>query len=77
MVRMIMKHTTTLGIREYRCSRYVMKREVEEEETVVGVITRKRASGYGTIKEKYEYEDLAKLAKEKGISLFELKKRLK
>ncbi len=77
MVRMIMKHTTTLGIREYRCSRYVMKREVEEEETVVGVITRKRASGYGTIKEKYEYEDLAKFAKEKGISLFELKKRLK
>lgn len=67
MVRMIMKHTTTLGIREYRCSRYVMKREVEEEETVVGVITRKRASGYGTIKEKYEYEDLAKLAKEKGF----------
>ncbi len=47
------------------------------EETVVGVITRKRASGYGTIKEKYEYEDLAKFAREKGISLFELKKRLK
>ena len=77
MVRAIFRHTTTLGIRESRCSRYVLKRHIEQEETRFGTIRKKGASGYGILKEKYEYEDLAKFAKEMGISLFEVKKRLK
>lgn len=77
LVDVIMKNTTTLGIREYHCARYVLTRDIQKEETEFGIIRKKRASGYGIIKEKYEYEDLAQFAKEKGISLFELKKRLK
>ena len=45
-------------------------------ETPYGLIQRKVSSGYGTSKVKYEYDDLAKIAREKGISLEEIRRNL-
>lgn len=71
ILRTIFRHTTTLGVRENFCNRYTLRREIESRYTADGEIRRKTASGWGTKREKYEYEDLARIAREKGISLAE------
>ena len=73
---LILKHTTTLGVREYTCKRYGLKREIKEVETIYGTVHVKIASGYGITKEKPEYEDMARIAKEKKISLAEIEKEV-
>lgn len=73
---LILKHTTTLGVREYTCKRYGLKREIREVETIYGTVRVKVASGYGVTKEKPEYEDMARIAKEKKISLAEIEKEV-
>ena len=73
---LILKHTTTLGVREYTCKRYGLKRGIREVETIYGTVRVKVASGYGVTKEKPEYEDMARIAKEKKISLAEIEKEV-
>ena len=76
MVHLIFRHTTTLGIRESRCKRYTLERKLETVNTPYGRIRKKCSFGYGVRREKYEYEDLAKAAKENGVSLSELSERI-
>lgn len=72
----IFKHTTTIGVREVLCSRYILDRKITEVPTKYGNIRRKEVSGYGTKRAKYEYEDLAKIAREQNLSIDEIKKDL-
>ena len=74
---LILRYTTTLGVRENICCRYVLHREMEERQTEFGPVRVKRSSGYGVEREKYEYEDLAAIAREKGLSLAQLKEQLR
>lgn len=76
LVKAIFRHTTTLGIRQTEHIRYTLDRGIREIDTPYGKIALKTASGYGITREKYEYEDLAKIAKEQGFSLRELKDSL-
>ena len=76
LVKAIFRHTTTLGIRQTEHFRYTLDRKCKQVETPYGTIGVKTATGYGVTKEKYEYEDLAKLAKEQGVSIRELKEKL-
>lgn len=69
-------HTTTIGIRETETKRYVLSRSVETRQTAYGEVRVKHSEGYGVVKEKTEYEDLARIAKEYGISLAEAKDRV-
>ena len=69
MVRLLFLHSTTLGIREYRCGRYTLSRSMRTEETAYGSVRVKRASGWGTVREKPEFEDMAKIARENNMSL--------
>ncbi len=69
MVRLIFKHTTTLGIRENISLRYTLSRTIETISTNFGEVRKKVSTGYGTTKEKYEYEDIAHIAREHGMSL--------
>lgn len=71
IVKTIFKHTTTIGIRETLMARHVLERRIETEETPYGTVRKKVSTGYGIRREKYEYEDLARIAKEKNISLQE------
>ncbi len=74
LVRVIFRNTTTIGVREHRCSRYTLKRSFETVQTPYGDVQKKLSSGYGVTREKYEYEDLARIAREQGISLAEVRR---
>ena len=76
MVSIIFKYTTTLGVRENVSKRYTLKREIIKKETPFGEIRIKRSEGFGVVREKYEYEDLARIANEKNISIDDIIKEL-
>lgn len=71
MVETLFRHTATIGIRESTLRRYVLDRRIDTPDTPYGPVRRKVSSGYGTKREKYEYEDIARIAREKGVGLFE------
>ena len=72
LVRELFRHTTTIGIRQTVCDRYLLDRHIETVHTKRGDIRKKVVSGYGVNREKYEYDDLKKLADESGLGLGEL-----
>ncbi len=69
IISLIFRHTSTIGVREYRPERYVMDRSVEARETPAGTVRVKRSEGFGAVREKYEFEDLARIADARGVSL--------
>ena len=71
MLRCLFRHTSTLGVREARFVRHTLDRSVRTVETAHGPVRIKCASGWGVSREKAEYEDLARIAREQGISLRE------
>lgn len=73
LLRCMFKNTTTLGIREYVCTRHRLCRTVHTVETKYGTVRVKHAEGYGASRSKCEYEDLAALARSSGQSLREIK----
>ena len=73
VVKSIFANTTTIGIREKVCNRYVLDRIIETLDTSLGEIHVKKSNGYGVNRCKLEFDDLARLAKEKGLSLSEIK----
>ena len=75
-LQLIFKHTSTLGVREYFCRRYGLKRKIDEVQTEYGTVHVKRASGYGAVKEKLEYEDVSKIAEEHSWSVAEARNRI-
>lgn len=74
MVRLLLRHTSTLGIRETVCRRYVLRRETGTVETPFGPVRVKVAEGYGVTRRKAEYDDLARIAAEHGLTLDEARK---
>ncbi len=76
MIRLIFLHTTTLGIRESEFNRYVLQRSTETVETKYGPVRIKKAEGWGVSREKPEYDDLTKIAREQDISISEVRKLL-
>ena len=72
MVQEIFRHTTTLGIRETLCRRYVLDRRETIRETPQGPVRCKEATGYGVTRCKPEFEDLAALAEKQDSSLLDL-----
>ena len=70
MIAAIFKHTATIGVRETLCRRHVLSRR---EETIPapdgGTLRRKCCDGFGTRRVKFEYDDLARIAHAKDISL--------
>ena len=69
VVSAFFRHTTTLGVRETETRRYVLDRRVEQRDTSLGPVRVKIAEGYGVAREKIESEDLAAIARQRGISL--------
>lgn len=72
IIHLIFKHTTTLGVRENISNRYTLQRRTESVETVFGEIRVKYSEGYGVVKQKYEYEDLARIARDNELSINEV-----
>ncbi len=71
VIEAFFKYTSTIGVREKELTRYVLDRTVYTRETPYGPLRVKRSEGYGVTREKPEYDDLARIALEKGISVAE------
>ena len=72
----IFKHTTTLGVRENISNRYTLERTIETIETKFGPISVKKSTGFGVTRQKVEYEDLARIARETGKSIEEIERNI-
>ena len=77
LISLIFKHTSTIGVRETVTHRHILERRIEEVSTPYGVIRRKVSTGYGVTRYKYEHDDLARIAKEQGLSLSQVREQLK
>ena len=77
VLRAIFRHTSTIGVRETVCTRHVLDREEMTAGTPWGDVRIKTVRGDGVTRSKPEYEDLARLARENGISLREVRDTLK
>lgn len=76
MTQLMLRHTTTLGVRQTGCSRTTLERHIETVETAYGPIRVKVAEGFGIRKSKAEYEDMAKAAREHDVPLWEIGKHI-
>lgn len=76
LVSVLFAHTTTLGVRESLCARYTLARSQRTVETEHGPVRVKEARGWGVTREKPEYEDVAKIAREHGLTLDQVKELL-
>lgn len=73
MVRIILAHTSTFGVRRTDCPRYALSVSMDTVPTAYGAIARKTGRGYGLVKSKPEYADLAVAALSHGVPLAEVK----
>lgn len=69
---LMLRHTTTLGVRQTICQRYTLPRTFETVQTPYGPIRVKHAGG----KIKAEYEDLVRVARNSGKTLAEIRRTL-
>ena len=76
VLRALFRHTTTIGVREASLRRHVLDRRVETADTPLGVVHTKISTGYGARKRKWEYDDLARIAREKDLTLSEVRRLL-
>ena len=69
-------HLSTLGIRITSCVRHALKRHVKNVSTSYGDVRIKYSQGYGVQREKIEYEDLARISKETGKSIEQIRNEI-
>ena len=72
MLRTIFRHTSTLGVRVSVCDRYSLSRRQYAVQTPDGEIRVKESSGWGVLRRKAEFEDLARIARQTGKSIAEV-----
>jgi uncharacterized protein (TIGR00299 family) protein len=73
---LMLKHTTSFGVRKIILNRYMLERVIETKQTPFGEVKLKTGKGYGVIKSKLEYEDTAALAKKHDCSIMEMERRI-
>ena len=74
--RLLLRHTSTLGVRVYVPERYKLSRTVERVETPLGELRVKRSNGFGVERRKPEFDDLARMARGAGRPVSELRREL-
>ncbi len=77
ILKCIFRYTTTLGVRYQLMDRAVLSRSLQSIEISGGTIRRKTASGYGAVKSKLEYDDVAEIARNTGKTLQEVKEEVR
>lgn len=74
MLNLIFRHTSTIGVREHYCKRYTLNRRIDAIHSSLGDVRVKVSEGYGVKRCKAEYDDISRIAEEKGIPFDEAKK---
>lgn len=69
IINILLKHTTTLGVRESKIDKWMLQREIIEMQTSLGNVRVKKSIVDNTIKLKPEYEDCLFLAKKHNLPL--------
>ena len=69
---LMLRHTTTLGVREISCRRISLARSSEQIETAFGKITVKTSEGFGVRRQKPEYDEVAAAAEAAGAPFEEV-----
>ncbi len=77
LVEKIFKYTTTLGVRQAETRRFILRRGLETLDTEYGPVRLKKSSGYGTVREKLEYEDISRIAREQDLSIYQVRELVK
>jgi uncharacterized protein (DUF111 family) len=73
LAALMLKHTSTLGVRKLVLERYVLSRNEEVLETPWGDVRVKISDGYGVQRRKPEYTDLVAVAERTGKSVTEVR----
>lgn len=76
LIPLIFKYTSTIGLRENICNKYILKRNVNIQNTKFGPIRFKESYGYGIKRSKPEYDDLVRAARENNLSISDILKQL-
>ena len=66
---LMLRHTTTIGVRGQTVRRYTLAREEIRLDTPRGPVRAKRSRGYGVDRVKPEYDDLAGIARRENLPL--------
>lgn len=74
MTGLLLRHTTTLGVRQAAFARHCLERTMETIKTPHGPVRFKVASGHGISRAKPEYDDLAAIARRENLSLTQVEK---
>ncbi|MBI5633032.1 MAG: nickel pincer cofactor biosynthesis protein LarC [Nitrospirae bacterium] len=72
LINIILKETTTIGVRFYEAGRVTMNREIKQIQTRYGKVRVKKSSGGSLVKITPEYEDCKRIARNSGLSLLEV-----
>jgi hypothetical protein len=67
LAKLMLKHTTTLGVRTVKYQRTIMNRTTETIQTEYGDIQVKKAQGFGITKQKPEYDDVQNTAHKHNV----------
>ena len=77
LIDLLFRETSTFGIKSFRVKKSILRREVEEVNTSLGLVRIKRGLlGDEVIKSKPEFEDVLRISKEKQIPLMEVYKKI-
>ena len=76
LIKLMFEHTTTLGVRDMPFERHVLERRIVTEESCFGTVRKKVSSGFGITREKYEHDDLERIAAEQGMSIEQVRRML-
>lgn len=77
LTELILRHTTTLGVRRKTCARTCFHRTIETRDTCFGPVRFKTAKNGGITRCKAEYEDVARIARERDLSIRDVIKEIK
>ena len=72
---LMLRHTTTIGVRCRTLRRYTLEREAVALDTPYGAARGKRSHGFGVDRTKPEFDDLAEIARREGVSVTELTRK--
>ncbi len=77
VARAMLRETTSLGVRVRRERRYVLERRIDEIVTELGTVRVKTADVDGCLRQTLEYDDVVRIARERGRPVGEIAARLK
>ncbi|MDR1263699.1 MAG: nickel pincer cofactor biosynthesis protein LarC [Oscillospiraceae bacterium] len=69
MAALLLRHTSTYGVRRWDCVKYMLDRRFETVQTAYGSITMKHGVGYGVSRVKPEFDDCARAARQSGAPI--------